>query len=120
MGTTFSTGLLFAAAIVSGFGYSAVAGAEPTDPHPAPSREWDIGVYDECMAIGTLSAYKCCMYSDGEWDAENYKCVAPAPLDAGEPEQTGTPPVLQNPPQQTGPAHPLVPTPRGSHSGTLG
>jgi hypothetical protein len=52
----------------------------------------------------------CWYFTDEKPEAENVP---------QEPGQTETPPVLPNPPGQTGPSNPLIPTPRGPNSGTL-
>ena len=123
IGQCLATALLTAALAV---GAAATASAE---------RVWDIGAYDECMGmfpddetpsehIATEKA--CCAASGGDWASTPEfpnigECVAPpAELEnmPGQPEPTATPPVLQNPPRN--PSNPLLPTPRGPDSGTLG
>jgi hypothetical protein len=113
---------LAAAALMAGLaiGAAGTAGAE---------RVWDIGKYDFCMlsapdiednpvAYYDYKSY-CCTHSGGDWDYDAQECFAPAPAE-NVPQPRGpteTPPVLQNPPQTS---IPLIPTPRGSNSGTFG
>ena len=112
---------LAATALMAGLaiGTAAIASAE---------REWDLGVYDDCMKgedPGNQSMVRtCCLLSGGVWVDRKIGqpgyCTAPAPLQnpEGQPGPTEPPPVLQNPPAQ--PSSPLIPTPRGPNSGTLG
>ncbi|MEO3758077.1 hypothetical protein ABGB19_07290 [Mycobacterium sp. B14F4] len=102
---------LLAASVAIGLGHPAVAGAEPTNPHPAPGREWDIGHYDECIFVnGDVRAPTCCALSGGEWNAKEGKCEAPAPLGAG-PQAPGDSPPVADPggpiPSRPGVANPL-------------
>jgi hypothetical protein len=92
------------------------------------TAEWDIGKYDSCLARWSKqdpddwyhNQTYCCAISGGEW-SQTQGCVAPA-LEAQNvpqlPAPTEPPPVLQNPPTQ--PSNPLILTPRGPNSGTLG
>ena len=117
---------LSAIALMAGLAIGAAipAGAE---------RVWDLGIYDECMDNFPDARNKeqynaqiafCCANSGGDTtsDAEGWTvCVAPPPEAENVPGQsvpTEPPPVLQNPPAQ--PSKPVIPTPRGSTSGTLG
>ena len=82
----------------SALGDPAVACAEP--------REWDIGYYDDCVALaladyqGGKSTFQdyhgnvmlCCQLSGGDWDGANGSCQAPAAEQAQEAErQPATP-----------------------------
>jgi hypothetical protein len=111
-----------AGALMAGIavGTAGTAGAE---------RVWDIWKYDFCMlsapdiednpvAYYDYKSY-CCTYSGGDWDNTAQECYAPAPAEnvPQPPGQSTPPPVLQNPPQTS---IPLIPTPRGPNSGTIG
>lgn len=111
------TEYLATAALAAGLAIGAAATA---------GAEWDLDEYDKCVnrfqgPIAELNNHLvgCCISSGGVWDRTE-KCVAPGLLEnvPGEPGQTTTPPVLQNPPAT--PSNPLVPTPRGPSSGTIG
>jgi len=86
------------------FGSAAVASAEP---------EWDIEVYDKCMAAKKDAAY-CCLLSGGEIGTGSLsECHAPAPLPQIEEAPGGRtlPPVPpdSNMPTLTGdPAQPIA------------
>jgi hypothetical protein len=106
-----------ATALMAGIaiGAAAIAGAKPT-------MDWDS--YNRCIINGGYVDV-CCINAGGDphYDDEGYPIGCAERTTAGEnvpqdPEQTTTPPVLQNPPGQ--PSNPLTPVPRGPNSGTLG
>jgi hypothetical protein len=95
-------------------GAAAIAGAIP----------YDRDAYYRCINNGGYIDV-CCITANGEivYDTEGHPYTCWEPLkeienQPGEPGQTTTPPVLQNPPGQ--PSNPLIPVPRGPNSGTLG
>lgn len=106
-----------ATALISGLaiGTAAIAGA---------TRDG----YNRCIINGGYID-ECCIQNNGDpiIDAEDGYTVGcwyfrdekpEAENVPQEPGQTTTPPVLD--PGQTGPSNPLIPTPRGPNSGTLG
>jgi hypothetical protein len=114
---------LAATAFMAGLtiGTAATAGAEPV---------WDVDKFDRCLVSNGKEGmtedefnrvyWMCCAISGGESGSgsQENKCVAPAAQNVpGEPGQTTPPPVLQNPPQTS---NPLIPSPRGPNSGTVG
>ncbi|MFZ0831807.1 MAG: hypothetical protein WAM92_01730 [Mycobacterium sp.] len=68
----------------------------------AEDREWNIDMFDKCMAVPGNGEYYCCLISDGDWDDNRDRCVAPPALQA---------------PQGPGPSN-TSPTRRGPNSGT--
>jgi hypothetical protein len=82
-----------------------------TITHPAIAKaEWDIGLYDRCMKHN--DAFTCCYLSDGKWDQQHNKCVAPALK-----ESVGPKPSKPARPVPVGPRRPS-PTPRRSRRTT--
>jgi hypothetical protein len=107
---------LAATAIMTGIaiGAAAIAGAT-----------FNRDAYDRCIIRGGYLD-ECCIYAGGGviYDAEGYPigCSIYDPVPEAEnvpqpPGQSTPPPVLQNPPQTS---NPLIPTPRGPNSGTIG
>jgi hypothetical protein len=54
---------------------AAIGLAQPAVSHA--EREWDIGVYDDCIQSG-LTIQTCCALSGGDYDPEGITCYAPA------------------------------------------
>ena len=79
---------------------------------------WDIGAYDRCMAQYTdeelladadNAARFCCAESDGIWDSNTAKCVAPAVESQG-----------RNPLPNDAPTHIMQPAPLPGPPGDIG
>lgn len=113
--------------ISQGLALTALAAGLAIGSAATANAESNLDQYNRCIINGGYID-DCCIKASGDpiidpdgWTVGCWYFADGSGLEnvPQEPGPTTTPPVLQNPPGQTGPSNPLIPTPRGPNSGTL-